>query len=52
MLADRNSEKMKKTLLTFLLIVASVISCNEASEEISGPTYDRASLLNLSLIHI
>ena len=37
---------MKKTLLTLLLIVASVISCNEASEEISGPTYDRASLLN------
>ena len=38
---------MKKTLLTLLLIVASVISCNEASEEISsGPTYDRSSLLN------
>ena len=37
---------MKKTLLTFLLIIASIISCNEASEEISDPLYDRASLLN------
>ena len=37
---------MKKITLTFLLILTTIISCNEASEEISGPSYDRGTLLN------
>tara|TARA_Y100000996_G_C22528323_1_gene645406 strand:+ start:128 stop:1231 length:1104 start_codon:yes stop_codon:yes gene_type:complete len=37
---------MKKISLTFLLILTTIISCNEASEEISGPSYDRGTLLN------
>ncbi len=37
---------MKKISLTFLLIITTIISCNEASEEISGPSYDRGTLLN------
>ena len=37
---------MKKTILTFSIIIATVMSCNEASDNISGPTYDRSTLLN------
>ena len=37
---------MKKATLTFLLILTTIISCDEASEEISGPSYDRGTLLN------
>ena len=43
--------KMKKITLTFLLILTTIISCNEASEEISGPSYDRGTLLNNWYIH-
>ena len=37
---------MKKTVLTFSIIIATVMSCNEAADNISGPTYDRSTLLN------
>ena len=37
---------MKKTILTFSIIIATVMSCNEAGDNISGPTYDRSTLLN------
>ena len=40
------NNNMKKTILTFSIIIATVMSCNEASDNISGPTYDRSTLLN------
>ena len=42
---------MKKVIIIFLLILTTIISCNEASEEISGPSYDRETLLNNWYIH-
>ena len=40
------NNNMKKTILTFSIIIATVMSCNEAGDNISGPTYDRSTLLN------